>query len=252
MTMPVIATLVSVLAGGIAAIAGFGIGSLLTPLLALELGMKTAVAAVSVPHLFGTGLRLWILRKSVDRHVLLSFGLTSAAGGLAGALLQAYAGNQHLNLLLAFLLIFAGGMGVLGLAEKMRFGRIGAWIAGAISGALGGLVGNQGGIRSAAMLGFDVQPQAFVATATAIALMVDGARMPVYLYSQLAALERSWGLIALSTAGVVVGTVLGGTLLRRIPETVFKRAVSGRFPGGRTTSSMKCPGYFWIRHGGCP
>jgi uncharacterized membrane protein YfcA len=227
MTFEVVTALVALLAGGIASIAGFGIGSLLTPLLAQELGMKSAVAAVSVPHLFGTTLRLWMLRKSVDRRVLLSFGMTSAAGGLAGALLQAYTVNRHLNLLLAVLLILAGGMGVFGLSERIRFGRIGAWTAGAISGALGGLVGNQGGIRSAAMLGFDVPRDAFVATATAIALMVDGARMPVYLYTQANAMERAWGLIALSTAGVLIGTALGELVLRRIPEAAFKRTVSG-------------------------
>jgi hypothetical protein len=38
------------LAGGIAAVSGFGIGSLLTPVLALQIGTKLAVAAVAVPH----------------------------------------------------------------------------------------------------------------------------------------------------------------------------------------------------------
>jgi hypothetical protein len=50
---------------------------------------------------------------------------------------------------------------------------------GAVSGVLGSLVGNQGGIRSLAMLGFDVPRRAFVATATAVGLIVDGARLPV-------------------------------------------------------------------------
>jgi hypothetical protein len=45
-------------------------------------------------------------------------------------------------------------------------------------------VSNQGGIRSAAMLGFDIPKQALMAMATAVALMVDGARMPVYLAMQ--------------------------------------------------------------------
>lgn len=35
---------------------------------------------------------------------------------------------------------------------------------------------NQGGIRTAALLGFDVPKEEFVATATAIGLFVDGAR----------------------------------------------------------------------------
>lgn len=49
--------LVSVLAGGIAAVTGFGIGSLLTPVLALQVDTRLAVAAVSVPHVIGTAIR---------------------------------------------------------------------------------------------------------------------------------------------------------------------------------------------------
>jgi uncharacterized membrane protein YfcA len=50
--------LASILAGAIAALAGFGIGSFLTPLLALSVGTKEAVIAVSIPHLVATGTRL--------------------------------------------------------------------------------------------------------------------------------------------------------------------------------------------------
>ena len=75
----------SVIAGGLAAVTGFGIGSLLTPILALQVDTRLAVAAVSIPHVIGTALRFWLLSGGVDRHVFWSFGLTSAAGGLAGA-----------------------------------------------------------------------------------------------------------------------------------------------------------------------
>ena len=54
-----------------AAIAGFGIGSLMTPLLAIEFGTKTAVLLVAIPHATATALRLWLLRADVDRRVLL-------------------------------------------------------------------------------------------------------------------------------------------------------------------------------------
>src|SRR5437588_109011 len=75
---------VALLAGAIASVSGFGIGSLLTPLLAVRVGTKLAVAAVSVPHLAATGFRFWLLRKHVDRRLLLGFGLMSAVGGLIG------------------------------------------------------------------------------------------------------------------------------------------------------------------------
>jgi uncharacterized membrane protein YfcA len=76
----------------IASVSRIGMGSLLTPVLAVPVGTKLAVAAVSVLHLTVTALRFWLLRKYVDRHSLWSFGLMGAAGGLAGALLHAYAG----------------------------------------------------------------------------------------------------------------------------------------------------------------
>src|ERR1700687_339952 len=171
--------LVAILSGALAAVAGFGIGSILTPLLALETGTKIAVAAVSIPHFVATGLRFWLVRRHVDRRVLWSFGLTSAAGGLLGALLFTRFHNRALTFLLAALLVFAGIMGLLGLAQRLRFKGFAAWVAGALSGVFGGLVGNQGGIRSAAMLGLQVPRDAFIATSTAIGLMVDVARMPV-------------------------------------------------------------------------
>src|SRR5690349_10733237 len=80
----------ALLAAAIASIAGFGIGSILTPLLAVRLGTKLAVAAVSFPHIAGTLLRFWFIRKHVDRRVLVTFGITSATGGLAGALLHVW------------------------------------------------------------------------------------------------------------------------------------------------------------------
>jgi uncharacterized protein len=176
--------LAAVLAGAVASVAGFGIGSILTPLLGWRLGTKLAVAAVSIPHLAGTALRFWRLLGHIDRRVLFSFGVASAAGGLGGALLHAYANSPALAIVLGVLLVVAGLLGLTGLAGRLRFRGVWAWGAGAASGAFGGLVGNQGGIRSAALLGFGLPKESFVATATAIALAVDAVRMPVYFALQ--------------------------------------------------------------------
>jgi uncharacterized protein len=213
-------------AGGVASVAGFGIGSLLTPLLVTHVTTKVAVAAVAIPHVVGTAARLWLLRGEVDRHLLVRFGLTSAAGGLAGALLQGQTTSAGLTIVFGVLLLFVAASELTGLSKRMRFRGPAAWIAGALSGLLGGLVGNQGGIRSAAMLGVDVPRQAFVGTATAVALIVDGARLPVYLATQGRQLLEMWPLIALATVGVVCGTLFGHRLLIRIPEEKFRPTVA--------------------------
>jgi hypothetical protein len=217
---------VSVCAGALASVAGFGVGSLLTPLLAVHTGTKLAVAAVSVPHVAATALRFAMLREHVDRRLLRGFGLASAAGGLAGALLHNVVGSALLGVVFGGLLVFSGVMGLTGTAGRLRLEGPVAWMAGALSGLLGGLVGNQGGIRSAAMLGFEVPKQSFVATATAVALMVDGARLPVYLVAQGKEIATAWPMLAAATTGVLVGTVFGERILRRVPEPLFRRVVS--------------------------
>lgn len=218
--------LASVVAAAIATVAGFGVGSLLTPVFALRTETRLAVAAVSVPHVVATALRLWMLRRHIDRRILRGFGMASAAGGLLGALLQSRARSRTLDLVFGGLLLFAGLGELSGLARRIRLEGKAAWAAGALSGMFGGLVGNQGGIRSAALLGFDVPRDAFVATATAVALAVDLARVPVYVFTAGAGLARLGGLMALATAGAMAGTLVGQRVLARIPEGVFRRVVA--------------------------
>src|SRR5215813_2853181 len=212
----------SVLAGAVAAVSGFGIGSLLTPLFASQYGTKLSVAIVSIPHLLATAARFAGLRRHLDRKVFLNFGIMSAAGGLLGALLNARANSPALAMVFGCLLIFAGISGLTGLMDRMQFGRKMAWVSGAWSGFFGGLVGNQGGIRSAALLGFDVQKETLVATATAVALIVDGARMPVYLAVESKGILGAWPVLAVSMTGVLLGTFWGVRLLRQIPERTFR------------------------------
>lgn len=219
-------TIAALIAGGIASIAGFGIGSILTPLLAIQLGTKLAVAAVSVPHLIATALRFALIREHVDKRVFLSFGITSAVGGLLGALLHTRFSGVVLSYILGALLVFAGVMGITSWSQRLRFEGAAAWIAGALSGVFGGLVGNQGGIRSAAMLGMRVSKESFVATATAIALVVDGARMPVYAIMQARQVLAVCPLLLLSVIGVIIGTIAGARILRKIPDPIFRRVVA--------------------------
>jgi len=215
-----------VLAGAVAALAGFGIGSLLTPALAVSLGVQAAVFVVAIPHMVTTAYRFWLLRRDVDRHVLLTFGVASAIGGLAGALIATFLANSVLAAVLGVLLILAGTLELTGIGRRLRLGDRAAVGAGALSGVFGGLVGNQGGLRAAALLHFDLRGPALVATSTAVALLVDGARVPVYILGSADVLVANLKTIVLLTAGGLLGTVLGAPLLRRLPERLFRRTLA--------------------------
>ena len=218
--------LIAAVAGAIASVTGFGIGSLLTPALSVRAPLNIAVAVVSIPHFIGTVVRFWMLRGHVDRRVLLTFGLASAAGGLTGALLHTRLGSSVLSGVFGVLLLFVAVTQFTGAADRMRFGGAVAMIAGTLSGLLGGLVGNQGGIRSAALLGFEMPKETFVATATAIGLMVDAARMPVYIAAEGREMSQFGVPILVMILGVLFGTIAGTRVLRRVPERWFRTIVA--------------------------
>ena len=212
-------------AGAIAAVSGFGIGSLLTPLLMLWMPTAEAVALLALPHALATGIRWVGLRDAVHRPTFRQFGLASALGGLGGALLQPKLANPVLTVVLAALLVLAGATELLGQRVPLPPTPFWRLAGGAASGLFGGLVGNQGGIRAAALLGFGLPPRQMVATATAAALIVDATRLPVYLASEGAVIASSTRLLAAIAAGVTLGTLIGVPVLRHVPEPAYRRIV---------------------------
>ena len=217
----------AIFSGATASVVGFGIGSLLTPLLSIRYGASVAVAAVTIPHALATALRCWRLRKKIDRRVVIRFGLLSAAGALVGALLYTRLGPTALTRVLGGLLLLTAAAHVSGWAERWRPRGPLVGALGLCSGFFGGVAGNQGGLRAAALTAFRLSPQAFVATATATGLLVDLARTPVYLWSGGQKLLPLAAPIALASAGVLIGTLIGERILLGLPRRRFGQVVGG-------------------------
>lgn len=219
---PLLIAAAAAAAGAVAAVSGFGLGSILTPLLMLSFPTSSAVAIVAIPHAVATTVRWWRLRADVDGPTFRQFGIASAVGGLVGAGLQPFLGSTALTIVLALLLILAGGSELM--RRRLQLPPTPFWrlAGGTLSGAFGGLVGNQGGIRAAALLGFNLPPRALVATATASALFVDAARVPIYVVTSGPTLASSVPLWLAASAGALVGTFIGVPILGRIPMATYR------------------------------
>lgn len=216
---------VSIAGGVTASISGFGIGSVLTPALASRYSVADAILAVSIPHAIATAVRCWRLRSSIDWSLLRGFGLASALGGLLGAfaLFQFESGAK---LVLGVLLIATGLAGLTGWNRRLNPGGGASVALGGISGLFGGMAGNQGGLRAAAMGAYRLTPAQFVATSTAAGLMVDAARIPVYIARGSGRIAELALPIAIATAGVLIGTLAGERILLRMSRERFVRVLS--------------------------
>lgn len=216
---------VAIVAGATASVVGFGIGSLLTPLLAVRYGTELAVAAVTVPHAVATAIRCWRLRMHIDGTVLRRFGVLSAVGAVVGALAFTRLGPTALTGILGGLLVLTAFAQLSGWATRWQPQ---GWLVGGFgltSGFFGGVAGNQGGMRAAALMAFGLSPAALVATATATGLLVDAARTPIYLWTTGRALTALSLPIAIATIGVVIGTLLGERLLFGLSRRRFGQVI---------------------------
>ena len=217
---------VSVVAAAIASVASAGVDSIITPVLSFQMDIRVAVLAVTAPHLVFNALRCWTVRGAINWKILKRFGVTSASGSLGGALLHKIVSSGWITGVFAALLILAGLFGITGIADRVHFKKRGAYVGGALSGFFGGLTGEQGGLRAAAMLGLDCSKEAFVATATACALLVDAVRLPIYVAMRWGELHEALAPAGICVVGVVAGTLLGRRVLNKVPQDKFSRVVS--------------------------
>lgn len=208
-----------------AAVSGFGIGSLLTPVLMLWMPTAHAVAVLAIPHAWATSIRWLRLRRDIDAPTFRQFGIASAVGGLAGAALQSRLTSPTLTIVLAVLLAISGTSELV--RRPLPIPKTPMWrlAGGLLSGLFGGLVGNQGGIRAAALLGFRLQPRQLVATATAAALLVDAARVPIYVLTSGSVIWTTVDLWLPVLVGVTIGTFVGVPILGRLSTNVYRRLI---------------------------
>lgn len=218
---------VTLFASVVTLLAGFGLGTILTPVFIFFYDIKVAVLLVAVVHFFNNLLRLILFREHVDLKIVKKFGVLSICGAFLGAYLQQYLFSEILTVLLGLLLIFLGvieflpGKGEFKLPPQIDF------VGSIASGFLGGLLGNQGALRSLYLLNYDLKKEQLVATAALIAVVIDATRIPIYLYSYSNIL-RNYGVILFVVVTVAyIGTLIGKQLLERLSLAQFKRTIAG-------------------------
>ncbi len=199
---------------------------MLTPVFAFAYDVKLAISIVAIIHLVNNLFKLALFRKHVDLAIVRRFGIVSIVGAFIGAFLQLWAVSRFIQVALAIFLVLFGVNEMLSHKRQVQLPRSIDIIGGFFSGLLGGLIGNQGAIRSAYLLNYNLSKEAFVATATVIASTIDLIRIPVYVVAQREALVGQWFPLVLLIVVALIGTLIGKNLLKRFTERQFRRVVA--------------------------
>ncbi len=206
---------------------GFGLGTVLTPVFTIFYDIKLAVLMVAIVHLLNNLFKLYLFRAHIDFSIIRRFGFLSILGAFIGAVLQFYVYSDSLKMMLGIALLLLGGTELLPTDKKIRIPQRVDFIGGFSSGLLGGLIGNQGAIRSAYLLNYQITKEAFIATATLIASVIDLTRIPIYLTTHHEQLASEWTNIFPVVVVAYCGTLIGKRLLKRIDLSTFKKIVAG-------------------------
>lgn len=205
---------------------GFGLGTILTPIFLIFYDVKVAILIVAVVHLLNNLLKLSLFSSHISLEILKRFGALTLAGAFIGAFFQGKMDSSIVKVLVGISLIFLGLKEVSGFGEKIRLPKRIDFIGGFLSGLLGGFVGNQGAIRSAYLLNYKIPKEVFIATAAAIASVVDVTRIPIYVTNNRGMLIANAGLIFFTVTAAFAGTIAGKKLLSSVSLKAFKLYVA--------------------------
>jgi uncharacterized membrane protein YfcA len=238
MTLALVA-LASLLAAGLTFFTGFGLGTILLPVLAIFLPVELAVAATAVVHLANNLYKLALVGHHASRDIALRFGVPAVLAAVLGAWLltrmadlpplvswsfvQRRGDVTPLRLAIAaVIIIFA----VFDLVPRLRAWRVPSrWmpLGGALSGFFGGLSGHQGALRAAFLTKAGLSRDAIIATGVVVACAIDLTRLGVYaglLHRSFNDPATDWSrlgpLLATAILAAFLGSTLGSRLLRHV------------------------------------
>jgi uncharacterized membrane protein YfcA len=217
---------IAFLAAVVASVTGFGSATVLIPFASLVLDLKQAIVLVAFFHLFSNAFKLLSLRRSVDRRLLLVYGLPSIVLAVLGAWLFGALEVGALAVGFAAFIIAFAIYSLLKPSWKLPDRNSVLIFGGALSGFTAGLIGLGGAIRSMFLVSTRIEKEVYVATAAAIAVVVDISRIAVYVASGSLEAGNYWYIVPL-IAVAFIGTRLGLRLLKRLPGSLVKRAVLG-------------------------
>lgn len=201
---------------------GFGISTVMIPVLLLFYPLPQTLLFVGIIHWFGDIWKILLFRKGVNWKLILGFGVPGIIAGFAGASLTFQVSEAILMRILGGFLL--GYVAFIFLEPDVRLVRKtrNMIAGGALSGFLAGIFGVGGAVRSAFLTAFDLPKAVYFATVGAIALLIDSTRLITYVTGGTK-LEPGllWGMLAFIPASFL-GARIAKMIIDYIPQKLFR------------------------------
>jgi uncharacterized membrane protein YfcA len=217
--------LVIVLASGVGTLTGFGLSTVMIPVMVLFYPLAEALLFVGIIHWFGDVWKLLLFREGIHGKLILSFGVPGVIATIVGASLVFRVSGAALSRVLgAFLVLYVLFL-LVHSSFQIRPRLATNVLGGALSGFCAGIFGMGGAVRSMFLSAFDLPKAVYLTTAGAIALAIDTSRLLTYVRegTRLSPLLY-WGMLLFVPASFV-GARIAKRFINRIPQQHFRKVL---------------------------
>lgn len=243
MTETIIIALAALVASGLTLLSGFGLGTLLMPVIAIFLPVDVAIGITAIVHFANNLFKLALLGLKADKNTVIKFGVPAIFAAVAGAFLLGWL--SHLQPIAGYAIAgrvfqimpvkFIIGVVILvfvalelapafaAITLDKRFLPLG----GCISGFFGGLSGHQGAFRSMFLLKVGLSKEQFIATGVVLAVIIDFTRLLIYGWETKTSSQHvEWLLVVVASLAAFAGVLIGKRVVKQMTIRSIQAIVS--------------------------
>jgi hypothetical protein len=207
-------------------VAGFGMSTIMLPILLNILSAYEAMLLTTILHWFHDLWKLFFFRKGINYFLLFFFGISSMLATILGAIVVLNISGEIFHRLLGLFLALYVLIILVYPSFKVTPSKQNAVLGGLLSGFSAGFFGIRGALKGAFLTAYNLPKEIYLATIGAIALIVDSSRLTTYLIGGMF-------LPKYLTIGLLVyvplsflGAQCASLIVDRIPQSKFRLFVA--------------------------
>ncbi len=220
-------TLLTIAASAVGTITGFGVSTVMVPVVLFFYPLPQTLLLVGVIHWFGDLWKMFLFKKGVNWRLLFSFGIPGIITGWFGATLVFKLPSPLLTQIVGFLLVAYVVFLILRPKFKLKPTFALAFFGGAGSGLLGGISGVGGGaLRAVVLIAFNLPKEVYIFTSGLLGFVIDASRITTYIVGGTKIpTYLILGMVIFIPASYV-GAWIGKFLAERIPQNKFRTVIA--------------------------
>ncbi|MFY9399037.1 MAG: sulfite exporter TauE/SafE family protein [Desulfomonilia bacterium] len=219
--------LLTLVASTVGTTTGFGISTIMIPVMAVFVPLPVALMFVGIIHLFGDAWNMLLFKGGLRWRLILGFGIPGMAASYAGAALTVAAGDLEVKKILGLFLMAYVIFLFVNRTWALPGNNITAVAGGLLSGLFAGFFGVGGAVRSAFLTAFDLPKETYVFTSGIIAFFIDIVRIHRYWLSGVDLGGPLAAALVLCVPASLAGAFLGRRFLQGLPQRHFRLFVAG-------------------------